>query len=92
MIKAWCIMAACLLLFAGLVQPFCLQAQVTLPPARTVPPSVHDFFKALVEHYDPSSLPTNEDVLKVTDQIAGARSGDVIQGGWAYIVGSRTSR
>jgi HEAT repeat protein len=40
-------------------------------------PSLQEFFQALVQHYDPSSLPRYEDVLKVIDQIPSASSEDV---------------
>ena len=35
-------------------------------------PSIQGYFQVLVDHYDPASLPKFEDVVKVTDRIAGA--------------------
>ena len=37
-------------------------------------PSLDNFFETLVQHYDPSSLPKYDDVLKVVDQIPGTRA------------------
>src|SRR6267378_3211750 len=39
--------------------------------------SLQQFFQILVGHYDPSSLPKLEDVMKVTNQIDGARSEEI---------------
>jgi len=40
-------------------------------------PNPETFFSNLVEHYSPATLPKYEDVLKVTDQIAGERPEDI---------------
>ena len=40
-------------------------------------PSLQQFFEQLLQHYDSSSLPKYEDVLKVTDRIAGAPPEDI---------------
>ncbi len=46
------------------------QTHAQTPPLQT-------FFQALVDHYDPSSLPKLEDVMKVTNQIPGARPEEI---------------
>ncbi len=53
----------------------CVHAQSTRNAQAT--PSLQEFFQALVEHYNPASLPKYEYVLKVTDQISGARTEDI---------------
>lgn len=40
-------------------------------------PSLQEFFQDLVKHYDPSSLPKQEDLLRVTDQIRSERPADI---------------
>jgi HEAT repeat protein len=40
-------------------------------------PSLQQFFQTLVQRHDPASLPKFDDVLKVTDQIAGLRPEDI---------------
>lgn len=40
-------------------------------------PTLREFFRELVENYRPSLLPNHEDLLKVTDQVAGARPEDI---------------
>ena len=40
-------------------------------------PTVQEFYQALVDHYDPSSPPTLENLIRVTDQIAGARPEEI---------------
>jgi hypothetical protein len=47
-----------------------------IPSAQT-PPPLQDFFQNLVSHYEASKLPTYEDLLNVTDQIAGMRSEEI---------------
>ena len=50
---------------------------LSLDVAASEGAALQEFFQALVQHYDPSSLPKYEDLLKVTDQIASARAEDV---------------
>ena len=50
---------------------------ITASGVASAVPSLQQYFQALVQHYDPSSLPKYEDLLKVTDQIATARAEDV---------------
>jgi hypothetical protein len=57
--------AGCLLLIVA--------AAVCVYSARAQTSSLQGFYKALVDHYDPSSLPTLVDVVKVVNQIPGAR-------------------
>ncbi len=67
--------AACILTIiaaVGLYSPYTwASAEAQLAP------SLEEFYQALVQHYDPSSLPKFEDLLKVTDRIAGARAEDI---------------
>lgn len=67
--------AGYLLILIAAVQAYHLHSQPN-PNAQTAP-SLQQFFEGLLQHYDPSSLPKFEDVLKVTDRIAGARPEDI---------------
>jgi hypothetical protein len=51
-----------------------LEAQVTQPPAV---PSLKAFFRALVVHYDPKSVPGSEEVMRAIDQTAGMQPADI---------------
>ena len=61
--------AACLL--------FIIITAVWIYCTRTRISPLQRFYTDLVQHYDPSKLPKLEDLLKVTDRIAGARAEDI---------------
>ncbi len=56
---------------------FFLIVGVLLAYAQTRRPSVQEFFQTLVANYNPSSLPKLEQVVNITDQIAGERPDDI---------------
>jgi HEAT repeat protein len=67
--------AGTFLLIMTLAPPCC--AHDPLNPNAKATPSLREFYQGLVEHYDPSALPTDEERMRVMHQVQAAPADEI---------------